>query len=329
MFVLDASSALSDLLRSDWVCLSSVSFEPRWRGFVDLALSQGCKPLALAAIMPIDSGSSHEVECTARQRAGWATARLDASISASLTEIDLMSAAPWAVVQSIASELEARAGAGTVVLDATTFPRILLCPILAHLLRSGGCLNVGVAYAEPESYSGGELHSEPTGVRTLYGFDRIPLKKREAAWIPILGFGPTFADQVYEWIGTSHDLSDRIFPMFGFPGFLAGAFERALSEGTRLLKNSEVTANQYVYSPASDPFETRVAILNLINASPARTWFGSPMGPKPMTIGMVLAAIESDLTLAIDHARTYNPDYSKGVGRIHYYPLKRNGVKTY
>jgi hypothetical protein len=87
--------------------------------------------------------------------------------------------------------------------------------------------------------------------------------------------------------------------------------------------------DQFTYARAADPFETRDTILRLVSSVPDVHWMGSPMGSKPMALGMLLAASEVQLTILIARPRSYHPDYSSGSGLQHVYPLKVDGIKAY
>jgi hypothetical protein len=58
-------------------------------------------------------------------------------------------------------------------------------------------------------------------------------------------------------------------------------------------------------------------------------WIGTPLGPKPMSLGMLLAGLEEPITIYLTQARTYNPEYSIGIGATHGYLLRLNGARMY
>src|SRR5438552_1578433 len=105
MFVIDARDAARSLLSADWRLLTSVSFEPRWRGFVDCAAAEGVRPSMMKAILPIDSGSTYQEECTRRQKQGWIDAGFDRDATAICHELDMATPAPWRTVQSVVEQL--------------------------------------------------------------------------------------------------------------------------------------------------------------------------------------------------------------------------------
>ena len=48
-----------------------------------------------------------------------------------------------------------------------------------------------------------------------------------------------------------------------------------------------------------------------------------------MTLGMVLAALDHDITVVIAQSRSYHPEYSVGEGESYVYPLVQGGAHLY
>jgi hypothetical protein len=212
-------------------------------------------------------------------------------------------------------------------------PRVCYFPLIADAMRLPEVRNVVVVYSEAGKYRPGNLESEPTIPMAVPPLDRFPAsggRKIRVGWIPILGFDPLFAILVYKSLVDSYDLSGGIYPMIGFPGFQPGYFERVVNDSARAIL-SEATGNglrdQFLYAAAGDPFETRDTILTLIGASGSDVhWVGTPVGPKPMALGILLAALSSEMSIVVSQARTYHPDYSVGCGSSYGYVIKRDGV---
>src|SRR5439155_12556491 len=138
----------------------------------------------------------------------------------------------------------------------------------------------------------GVLSAEPTDPTIVPPFDHLPVGagRLEISWIPILGFGSTFANAVYEALVESYDLGGRVYPIVGFPAYQPVLYERVLTESVRGILDSLHTSpsgvrDQFLYANASDPFETRDCIARIVRRSRAGiSWIGSPMGPKPMAL---------------------------------------------
>ena len=156
---------------------------------------------------------------------------------------------------------------------------------------------------------------------------------RPIGWIPLLGFGPSFATTLYESLVDSFDLRGRVFPLVGFPAYDPSFFERTLTESARVILEALQTErglrDQFLYAGADNPFETVDVVKRLVTRAPSVAWIASPMGPKPMALGMCLAALDHNITMMICQARSYHPDYSSGVRCVHAYLLKLDGSRCY
>lgn len=221
-----------------------------------------------------------------------------------------------------------------LVVDMTTMPKVVMFPLLRALLRAPQIGNLLVAYTEPGGYSRTALHVDPIHPpASLAGLNRLePGTRPDLAWIPILGFGSYFAGMIHESLVSAGSLEQRIFPLLGFPGFDPGLYHRVLLDnGRRLLALSSQprVRDRFMFAPAWDPFATRDAILSAIELLPESvSWVGSPLGPRPMALGMLLAALRSQrLTVITAQARSYNPEYSSGAGKIHLYPIRLSREK--
>ena len=334
MFALQATRELTTFVgASGWSFLGSVSFEPRWSGFAELALRSVAPPLRTHILYPIDTGSAHQAECTKAQEAFWTSSFVRKNWQARRVDVELLGSAPWRLVRDATQDLVSSAGTRRLVIDVTTMPRVCMFPAVDWALRSQDIDDLAIVYTQPDIYDSFPLHSEPTGATVIPPFDHLPAvegSRLQASWIPILGFGPTFAKSIYETIAGEYDLGSSIYPMLGFPAFDPSFFERCIADSATVFDGSGVTHDQFIYASAADPFETRDQIMRLMESTPPNhIWIGSPMGPKPMSVGMLLAAVDCKLTIMIAQARTYNPKYSVGIGPIHIYVLRQDGRKTY
>lgn len=107
-------------------------------------------------------------------------------------------------------------------------------------------------------------------------------------------------------------------------------FERSFREGfSGILRSHPAIASQFIYAAASDPFETKNEITRLIDSTKGVQWIGSPLGAKPMGLGMLLASVERKITIVTCQVRTYHPKYSDGTGNIWAYIIKSGGSKCF
>lgn len=335
MFPLDARKAIPVILGSEaWTFLGSVSFEPRWRGASDFLREAGVSPCDSCYLFPIDKGSRWENECRDLQEKSWESFQSECSWSCTRVDVDLLESPAWETSVKALQDLVGRnkhGGARRLIVDMSTMPKLCLFPAIKFALDMDQLEFLLVLYAEPLRYFDGPLHSEPTGTPIIPGFDYIGGDRdRDTGWMPILGFSGFFATTVYDNLAETYKLEDRVFPVIGFPAFEPSFFERAFREGFRsVLRSHPTIASQFIYAAASDPFETRSEIIRLIESTGDVQWIGSPLGAKPMGLGMLLASLEKRITIVTCQVRTYHPKYSDGVGKIWAYMIKADGLRCF
>lgn len=323
-----------------WAYFGCASFEPRWDAFAEDCLHHSSKPAPAFAHVwfPLDKGSQFEKQCSQKQEAEWGNSVINNTWRATRTNLDLAGQAPWQIVvkdlKSALPELSKK-GIDCVVVDITAMPRICFFPVIEYLLTHSSIRTIAAVYAEPDTYHRGALTSEPTQPVVVPPFDHLPpnaSQSTKVAWIPILGFGSYFVETIFQAISSYH-IGSRIFPMVGFPAYEPMFLERVLADSGRVIVNTarfHGVQEQFLYAGAADPFDTREAIVRLVDSSGSDIhWIGSPIGPKPMALGMLLAARDKSITIMTAQARTYHPDYSSGRGNVHGYFLRRSGAKAY
>jgi hypothetical protein len=336
MFPLDARKALSTILGHErWSFLGSVSFEPRWRGASDFMREAGVSPCDSCFLFPIDKGSRWEKECRDLQENAWKAFLAECRWSCTRIDVDLLESPAWETAVKALQGLvgqKRQDGPQRLIVDMSTMPKLCLYPVIKSALEMEDLESLVVLYTEPLNYFDGPLHSEPTGTPIIPGFDYLGGDRdRPTGWMPILGFSGFFAAAVYDNLAETYRLEDRVFPIIGFPAFDPSFFERAFREGfSSILRSHPSIASQFVYAAASDPFETRNEIVRLVESTGGDVqWIGSPLGAKPMGLGMLLASLEKDITIVTCQVRTYHPKYSDGVGRIWAYVIKAAGRKCF
>jgi hypothetical protein len=214
-------------------------------------------------------------------------------------------------------------------------PRVCYLPIIHAALKDPRIETLLITYTQPKEYKLGALTSEPVDAIVIPPFGSLPRRtgqRPKIAWVPILGFEPCFATKISESLA-EYDWRGRVFPLIGYPAYEPTFFERTLNDSVRVVLDSAKGSglqDQFTYSKAADPFETRDTILRLMaNSASDVHWMGSPMGSKPMALGMLLAASEASMTIIIARPRSYHPEYSSGSALQHVYPLKINGLTAY
>lgn len=213
----------------------------------------------------------------------------------------------------------------TVVLDVTCLPKRLFFFYLKLLLRDDSVRNVLVTYTLPgvAGYPASHLSGNPDELRALPGF------------------APTFEPTTlvisvgFESLGLPHFLSEyrdrnrRIVLLVPFPPGQPHAqrtWQTLQKLGVRDLGGDTRRI------AALDMFDTVRQLRAIEESETARAAEGStvsvalaPYGPKPMSVGMALYAIEAGAPVFYTQPKEYHPDYSSGRGDTWAYVIKYGG----
>jgi len=336
MFPLEGIQYARDIIGSaPWVFVGCVSFEPRWETFVAAAEAVSLRPNISHFIFPIDDGSRWHDECLQKQESHWAKSPAKTTWKSTKADLHLFSANPSHSALEMLEDVVRRANVKaikTLVIDFTTMPRICYLPMISRALQQSIFETILVVYTKPGDYRKGPLTSEPVDATVVPTFAPLPSpgkSKVPIGWIPILGFGPCFASKITERL-TDFDMRDRVYPLIGYPAYQPTFFERVLMDSARVLLELVKSPDQFTYASAVDPYETREAILRIASSAAQDIhWIGSPMGSKPMALGMILAAQERPITMLIARPRSYHPEYSLGTGEIQVFPIRIAGRLAY
>jgi hypothetical protein len=339
MFPLLGPDAATELLDGEpWAFIGCVSFEDRWESYINHFSTRGIQPTVSHVLFPIDSDSRWKDVCSQRQEEHWIASVANHKWRSVRTDIELLRATPWYHAIRFykrAAADAAKVGVSTFLIDFTTMPRVCYLPIIHAALNDSTIKTLVVVYSQPKEYKTGALTSEPVDAIVIPPFGELPVRTRKrpkVAWVPILGFEPCFITKISERLA-EYAWQGRVFPLIGYPAYEPAFFERTLNDSARVVVESVKdygSRDHFIYSNAADPFETRETILRLVSQSPDDLhWMGSPMGSKPMALGMLLAACEVPMTIIIARPRSYHPQYSSGCGPQHVYPLKLHGLRAY
>lgn len=335
MFPLDAATVVDQyLVGKKWAYFCCTGFEDRFLAFPEIAAAKGAHP-SLARVIAARNGENQWAdECLKKEAALWKSFCTKIAWTNTTTEVELVAGSPWETSRRAFQDIvDAAADFEFVVVDISTMPKACYFPIVHSAVLSPKIRNLMIVYAKPEGYFEGTLHADPTTSILIPGFDQLPPQpSSKIAWMPLLGFGPHFADYIYQTLVDTYDIASRIFPIVGFPAYNPTYFERVVNDSARAVLNTlgdSVVRDQFVYAAAGDPFETRQRVSALVRGMPDVSWIGSPLGPKPMALGLLLAALDEKITIVAVQARSYHPEYSHGIGEVQAYLLKRDGIRAY
>lgn len=202
-----------------------------------------------------------------------------------------------------------------VIIDFSTMPKSVFFPLMKGIWNSfdGHILAV---YTVPEEYTKEPLFFETTEPRILSGF--IGKNKNydiQDAWIPILGFEGQTAISIMSWGSFK-----KVLPIIAFPGYRAHYVDRVAYSNKELLSLPET--ERVYFSTANNPFRAEHLISRLVESHADYNIVLSPMGPKPHSLGVCLAALKSNLRVVYAQPWDYNPNYSSGSRSIQAYLLK-------
>lgn len=208
-----------------------------------------------------------------------------------------------------------------VILDFSTMPKIIFFPLFKALYDLNA-LSLFCVYTIPNEYASGKLSYGTSEPRILPGFGGKDTKYDSAdIWIPILGFESNIAEMIVNWGNFK-----KIFPIIAFPGYRAHYVDRVFLANANLLSLPAI--ERIYYSSANNPFATANLINRIALRQDMHNIVLTPMGPKPHSLGVCIAAIRNNLRVVYSQPWDYNPDYSSGTGIINAYGIRYKGINA-
>ncbi len=254
----------------------------------------------------------------------------------------------------------------TLIFDITTIPKTCYFPFLKWFLEDLQKISIDflITYTKPRDYGDNYYHSkylrkkkhaskfgsliEDFEEEDKYFLESEPElpelligdieEGQKLLWIPSIGFNSQFTSKIWQLL--QRMLKNRIInelevrPLLGFPAFRQDFYDKSIINHMKnILLQGDFTHrlannNQY-YSTADDPFEVYKRIEQIAKEFPRKKLILSPIGPKPMSIGIALAAIIQKLPVIGIQAKSYNPSYSIGEGDSLAYWIKSNQDYTF
>jgi len=215
--------------------------------------------------------------------------------------------------------------AATVVVDITSFPKRYFCLLVKELLGSA-VRNVIVTYAAagPGGYTGLHLAEDPLPADHLPGFV-AELPPRGDTLVLCIGFEPLRLRSLMKEVAKRRKGIRIVLP---FPP--DGVFTRRCWDTLFQITEGhveEIRRDDIEVVATWDAEQVYRTLKFWDSASNGLTL--APFGPKPLTLGMTLFAIEHKAGLYYTQPKAYNPNYSSGVSDIWAYVVKWGGVPCY
>lgn len=214
----------------------------------------------------------------------------------------------------------------TIFIDITSLPKRYFCFFIKRMLKDKSIANVIATYTQPalNGYTAEHLAEDPMTCDHLPGF-AAPLAPKGNTLVVAVGFESLSIRSLLE---VYHDKKKDIKIILSFP-----------SDSPSMRREWD-TLRQMTLNEAQDINRDNLEVISLWDAEKVyRTLFRwhrdadgltlAPFGPKPHSLGMALFAVKHDSGFYYTQPKSYNPNYSKGVGMIWAYVIKWDGVPCY
>ena len=300
-----------------FVLLGCLGFEDRHSATLDVALGNG---LSRALMLEIeDPPSRYSDACNAKRAQNRVRLQSDARVRIAKTSLFARAQDIRRIVDDLVQEdLENT----ELWIDISCLPKRYFF-LLVKAALSAGLNRVLATYTQPAPgrYTEEHLSGDPDEVRALPGFG--PKAIIPDLLVVAMGFEQLGLAQL---IGEYRDRrSCEIALLVPFPP--GQPYARRVWESIIGLRFERDVASAYRV-PAVDAFGTYDALIRQrsVEEAQGRPVVLAPYGPKPLSLGMCLYAIEADVPVMYTQPRIYHPEYTVGVGESWGYWLRRNGA---
>ena len=308
-------------LSTNLLCLGTLSFEERSTFVPRLAGSNGGASVLLRIDDPPSRYSDAITDAIHANREELLGAVQFTEVPAALLATDQQIADKFANAVATASSQPV-----TLWLDISSMPKRYFFLILKLALRSAQVNTLVVTYTQPAPGGYGEIHlsEDPDDLRPLPGY--ASLDKEPSTLVVAVGFESLGLPQ---FLSEYRDKRRNIVVFIPFPPGQPYA-QRIWRTVQRLgLKTFGLDSRRVA---ALDAFETLMQLEAVQTAEAARGTHPegvslalAPYGPKPISLGMCLFAIKHDSPVFYTQPKSYNPDYTRGVGASWAYLVKFGG----
>lgn len=333
MYPLDLESVIEnkECLTKSILFFSCISFEDRCKTAAYSVYDSLSPDVIWRFFQLTDNGSHYEKECLDKQD------RIASEIvdyiginKGDIPNYKLFGFQPWEqMIKYFRTTIAENPEINTVMLDVTTIPKSCYFRFLKWLLEDGlEEKDLLLCYTKPREYGNNELETEPHSPEPLIGDFKY---LNDVLWVPSLGFKPTFTKKIWEKVREMDTATEfKIIPLIGFPAYRPDYYDKCL---IMHVKKEDAELNESLQNPllaaADDPFDVYNQIIELVRNNMHKEIILSPLGPKPMAIGLALASILENIPVYSIQAKTYHPEYSVGEGPTSVYWIKRDGEYTF
>lgn len=205
------------------------------------------------------------------------------------------------------------------IFDFSCIPSYFAFQLLMYMIEDDTIHDLIILYTKPLKYP---PPNEP--------LKKSPPDKTKPDFLPAFGIGGSQVKWVvglgfdYDSVKNAERIRDSLkiekqYVLVPFPGYEPEYVNRTFYENKKILEGDQ----RFRYVSADNPFQTFDLLCTIIKDE--KKFILSSFGPKPIGLGMAMAAVKLKLPILHVQAVDYNPDYSSGEGDTLAYWVKYRG----
>lgn len=336
MFPLDFNELIAEnSLLSPILLMSCISFEERCKAIPILLSDSEYENILWNFFEIIDNESTYRVECKELQETNIEELRTKLNIIEQIPSYNIFdSNLIEDIIENFVTIMDENEDIKTIILDISTMPKICYIPFLKWLFIENDREYIKerdfiISYTKPMEYGSGEIESEPLNPDALINFID---ENKKAIWVPSLGFKSEFTKKLWENLNIL-EIEIDVIPIMSFPTYRPDYYDRSLILHVKTFESDKdfkkILKDKTIHCAADDPFAVYNIIKELSKLNPEDQIILSPIGSKPTSLGLALAGIILNHPIFSIQAKTYHPEYSRGINKIMCYWIFMNGEFTF
>jgi len=262
------------------------------------------------------------------------TETIDAKVAANLAALEKANVKPWAIEHAFLfarDDLIAQLFNSiwrdntdeeiTLWLDITCLPKRFFFFLVKMAMRDERVRTLLATYTQPEPgrYTTDHLAEDPVEVQPLPAFGLV--KNEPEQLVVAVGFEALGLAQL---LSQFRETSREVYLLIPFPP--GQPYSKRIWQTVQSIGPPADSNIRRLH--ALNPFDAYTVIENLVDngtlqANPPAL---APYGPKPLSLGMCLFALDYGAAVYYTQPALYHPDYTTGIGTTWAYCLKLNGV---